>query len=74
MRKYFVSYYYTDKRGNQGHGCTQLNIHGLVRDWDALDDMIETIRRHNKFKNVTILYWRRFEEPHALLSAGTEAA
>lgn len=70
MRKYFVSYYYTAKNGKQGYGCTELNVHGLVNGWDAILGMIEAVRKKNRFKQVTILYWRRFEEPAALLSAG----
>lgn len=70
MRKYFVSYYFTRKNGTQGHGCTELDITGLVRDIDTVIQMGEVVRKRNKFKNAVILNWRRFEEPAALLSAG----
>lgn len=68
MRKYFVSYYFTEKNGSGGYGCMELNVNGLVRDISVIADMAGVVKQHNKFKKVVITHWQRFEEPHALLS------
>jgi hypothetical protein len=67
MRKYFVSYYYADKRLGQGHGCLEITMRLPIRDMADVHSMIECIKSITKFKEIVILNWRRFEEPVALL-------
>jgi hypothetical protein len=73
MRKYFISYFFQSRKG-QGHGSCQINWHGLIRDIKDIDAIAEAIRSNNKFTHITIVNWRRFEDPAALLTSGKEAA
>lgn len=40
---------------------------GLIRNWEDITSICELIRKHNKFKAVSVIAWQRFEEPHALI-------
>jgi hypothetical protein len=64
MKKYFVSYYYWGEGTRQGIASTQLEIEGPVKDWDSIQAMMaEIIRINPDYKTVSLLNWRRFEDP-----------
>jgi hypothetical protein len=74
MIEYFVSYSWTNRRGDSGFGYIGVLHRGLVRDASDVKEIADCIRKSKKFSAVSVLYWRRFEEPAGLLTAGKEVA
>jgi hypothetical protein len=61
--KYFVSFMYWKKR-KQGLGCGQICRNEPVVGWEDIQSLTSEIRRLDlTYTDVTILNWRRFEDP-----------
>ena len=63
-RKYFVSYYYQDKKGRQGHGSITMVRQGKIIEHTSIDEMNTYIKELNEFTNLAILNWRPYETPN----------
>ena len=61
MKKYFVSYYYEDKRGNNGHGRTELACTVRIRSLQDVFAMEQVLKKQSGFKQCVILNWNPFE-------------
>jgi hypothetical protein len=70
VREYFVSYFFEGKRGVTGYGSITINRVGLIRNHIDLEGIRQYIKQKNKFKEVTIISWRRYEQPEALIGQG----
>ena len=70
MREYFVSYFFKTKKGETGYGSMAINRSHLIRTWTDLVEIGDLICKKNRFASATVLAWRRFEEPAALIGEG----
>jgi hypothetical protein len=63
MKPYFVSYFYW-KKDITGVACCQLYLKDPVSGGEDVLAMTSEIKRLNpEFTNMTILNWKRFEDP-----------
>jgi hypothetical protein len=59
MINYFVSYHYASRFGNGfGHCCLQRKKPIGPNDIESIE---ETLKTKNKFDEITIINWQRFE-------------
>jgi hypothetical protein len=57
MKKLFISYYYQDVNGDQGHGNSLLDYPEKIIDSGALLEISRSIDHDN----IVIINWRRME-------------
>ena len=61
--KYFISYNILYKNENFGFGSMGITITRPITDYNIIDEINTTLKKNNPdFKDIIILYWRRFEE------------
>jgi hypothetical protein len=67
VREYFVSYYFEAKRGGNGYGNMTIRRPALIACAGDIQGIADYICRQNKFKQVCVINWQRYEQPVALL-------
>lgn len=62
MIRYFVSYVRVDSRGGFGFGSGEYALRRPVQGVGDVDLLKDEVERANRFSNVVIINWRRFED------------
>jgi hypothetical protein len=62
MRRYFVSYFYRDKRSATGYGNTEILRPIPIQSMEDIKGIVKCIAETKNLRQVAVLNWRLFEE------------
>lgn len=59
--RYFISYLYRTKTGEQGVGNSEITTHAIF-SYDDIDKLEEKLRINLKVNSCIIINWKKFDE------------